>query len=184
MQPVEELELKTLLTRKDFEKLVAQFPGLSFVPQINIYYESRDSDHYAFRVRLRNGEKLFTLKHRASSKTMEYEKIFEGNLEDDEEIVNTLSEFNVTPPFKEIGQLITYRAVFDNGLAEMCFDINSYNDTIDYEIEYEVRKEHDHLTAFKELLLKAGIDFVPNKTSKYKRFMNSLNRSYFPGNKQ
>lgn len=174
MQAKEELELKTLLTRKQFENLKAEFEDLVFVPQVNIYYASKNSDHYAFRIRVRNGVHLFTLKQKLDGKTMEYEKEFEGDFEQDKEIMDTLLQFDEVPPFKKLGEMITYRAVHDSGLAEICFDINFYNDNVDYEIEYEVKQEHDHINTFKEILNKANIELVENKVSKYKRFLKTL----------
>ena len=50
----------------------------------------------------------------------------------------------------EISEIITE-------YAELCFDINSYNGITDYEIEYEVKKDHDYKKAFKAILKQAGI---------------------------
>ena len=168
-----ETELKMLLNREQFNKLVSLYQPLDFVKQVNTYYKNNNSRHYAFRIREKEGTLLFTLKNKTPEGTMEYEKEITGAPEDDEDVVKTVAKFGITPPYEVLGQLITYRAMYVNELAELCFDINLYNGILDYEIEYEVKKEHDHLKAFKKILKKAGIKYVANKESKYRRFANT-----------
>ena len=169
-----EIELKMLVDEDQFEELLSFYLPHDFIMQTNYYYESKNSSDYAFRVREKEGKKLFTLKKKVPEGHYEYEKYFEGRLEDDPEIVEVLKSFNETLPCKLLGSLTTYRYTVDTGLAELCFDINQYNDIQDYEIEYEVKKDHDYRTAFKEILAKAGIEFVENKVSKYRRFTSTM----------
>ena len=171
------MELKTLVSRPDFEKLAAHYQPLNFVRQVNTYFVTKDPSHYAFRIRERLGEKLFTLKQHRDGQVIEYEKAFTGNFFDDPEIRKTLSDFAVFPPYQILGSMVTDRAVYDTGLAELCFDINHYNGLIDFEIEYEVRSEHDDKKAFRKILKAAGIRYKSNPLSKYKRFVQSLNSS-------
>ena len=168
-----ETEIKVLLSREQFNRLASFYQPLTFVRQINTYYKNNNSDHYAFRIREKEGTLLFTLKNKTPEGVMEYEKIIEGEPEDDPDVVRTVSFFGIEPPYEKLGKLVTYRAMVISELAELCFDINIYNGRLDYEIEYEVKKEHDHLKAFKHILEKAGIEYVPNKDSKYKRFVKS-----------
>lgn len=174
MQPHEELELKTLLSAEDFSRLIALYPDSVFIPQHNLYFESRNSSHYAFRIRSSQGHKLFTLKHKVDGHTMEYEKEFSGDFRDDPEIMAMLATFNEYPPFNVMGELLTLRSMHVTSAAELCLDINFYNGITDYEVEYEVRAEHDHETAFRQILAAAGIEYVPNKLSKYKRCLQTL----------
>ena len=169
-----EIELKMLVSEDQFEELLSHYLPHDFIMQTNYYYASRNSDHYAFRVREKEGRKLFTLKKKTPDGVLEYEKYFEGKLEDDPEIVEVLNSFNEKLPAKLLGTLTTYRYTVDTGLAELCFDINQYNDIQDYEIEYEVKKDHDYLSVFKEILSQADIEYVPNKVSKYRRFTDTM----------
>jgi len=168
-----ELELKTIITQQQFEKLASFYQPLEFVEQHNYYYVTDDLSHYGFRVRVRNGEKLFTLKNYVNGTTYEYEKVFTGEIDDDPEIIDVLDQFHVQKPYTLFGELITERAVYDNGLAELCFDINHYNGLTDYELEYEVQQPHDHQKAFLEILAKADIEYIPSWASKYKRCLKT-----------
>ena len=164
-----ELELKTLVSKPDFEKLAAHYQPLNFVRQTNTYFVTDDPAHYAFRVRERCGESLFTLKQHVAGQVIEFEKAFTGNFFDDPEIRETLKSFGIRPPFQLLGVLVTERAVYENGLAELCFDINHYNGLTDYEIEYEVKKPHDHVRAFQDILAREGLRYEKSWGSKYTR---------------
>lgn len=176
MQGNIELELKTLITKEQFEKLTSFYQPLNFVKQHNHYYVTDNLNSYAFRVRTIGDKNVFTLKYYLNGDTHEYEKEFDGNFEDDPEILDLLNQFNVKPPYRMFGELITERAVVESEFAELCFDINSYNGLIDYELEYEVHKDHDHHAAFNEILKKADIEYVPSYASKYKRCLLTIKK--------
>ncbi|MBQ4254339.1 MAG: CYTH domain-containing protein [Erysipelotrichaceae bacterium] len=179
MQPEIEKELKMLVSEEQFKRLTDLYQPLEFIPQINTYYASDASArHYFFRVREKQGRKLFTLKEHKDGVLYEHEKYFEGNLEDDPEIVARLQQFGVSlEDCYPLGQLVTERAMVISREAELCFDINHYNGIIDFEIEYEVKAEHDEEKAFRKILKAAGIRYKANPLSKYKRFVQSLNSS-------
>lgn len=170
-----ELELKTIVTEEQFYKLASFYQPLEFIEQHNYYFVTGDISHYGFRVRTKGDEKLFTLKNHVDGVTYEYEKVFEGNLEDDPEIVEVLNKFNVKHPYTLFGELITQRAIYFDGLAELCFDINHYNGLTDYELEYEVKAPHDHQKTFLDILAKAGIKYQKSWGSKYKRCLKTKN---------
>ena len=171
-----ETELKMLLSERDFNKLVACYKPDCFIRQHNYYFVSDDVSHYAFRIRVKGDEQLFTLKEKVNGETVEHEKLFTGRMEDDPEIVRLLDQMNVQKPYAVFGELITYRAVMETDLAEICFDVNHYNGKTDYEIEYEIKQDHDYEAAFRAFLQKADIEFKPNKKSKYKRCLKSINK--------
>ena len=169
-----ELELKTIITKQQFDELCSFYQPLNFIRQHNYYYVTDDLSHYAFRIRVIGEEKLFTLKNYVDNKTWEYEKVFINNIEDDEEIMDVLNRFSIKPPFRLYGELITDRAMVVNEKAELCFDINSYNGITDYEIEYEVKKMHHYKKAFNDILAQADIKYIPSYASKYKRCLKTL----------
>lgn len=174
MKPKIEDELKMLLSYEQFRSLVNFYKPEAFNRQCNNYYASASADSYFFRIREINGTRLFTLKSYQDGRLYEYEKELQSDLYEDEDILQVLKKFNVPDDCHSIGKLVTYRSIINTGYAELCFDINIYNGTIDYEVEYEVQKEHDSKKAFSDILKAADIDFVENKVSKYKRFCQSL----------
>ena len=170
-----ETELKMLLNSDEVQRLIACYYGnIPFVPQINTYYKSNNSEHYAFRIRERNGEVLFTLKEKVNGETVEHEKILKTPLLQDQELLELLASFNEFPPFEVLGQLTTLRSDYVTADAVISLDINFYNGLCDYEIEYECTRDHDYKKAFKDFLKKADISYKANKESKYKRFINTL----------
>jgi len=173
MRIEEELELKTLVTKEEFDYITSLYPNLDFIEQVNTYYYSNNDNSYAFRIRKKEDKKIFTLKSHSNGKLIEYEKVLDCPFELDREILLMLASFGEYPPFKIIGKLTTKRAVVQLLEAELCFDINTYNNNIDYEIEYEVKKEHDYKQAFDSILSKANIQYVPSK-SKFSRLKNSI----------
>ncbi len=170
-----ENELKTIVTKEQFDQLLSFYPGLEFKDQHNYYYFTDDLSHYCFRIREMNDYNLFTIKQYVDGNTIETETKYQGNFKDNVEIIEELRKNRIYPPYMCYGDLLTKRAVYDNGLAELCFDINEYNGIVDYEIEYEEKQSHDILTAFKEILAQAGIEYVPSWASKYKRCLATLN---------
>ncbi|NLZ75060.1 MAG: CYTH domain-containing protein [Erysipelotrichia bacterium] len=167
-----EIEFKTLVSKEQFDKLSDLYRPLLFVKQHNYYYSSLNSEH-SFRIRIKDNQKIFALKETLGDKILEHEKTFTGQFYEDNEIEVVLNKLNILPPFNLVGELVTYRATIETALADLCFDINCYNDLIDYEIEYEIKKDHDGLCVFKEILSKAKIEYVQSYASKYKRCISS-----------
>ncbi|MDO4378394.1 MAG: CYTH domain-containing protein [Erysipelotrichia bacterium] len=174
MKDAIEKEYKVIVTKEEFYRLANFYKPLKFVKQTNYYYECKDSSHYGFRIREKENEKLFTLKEYAAGEVREYEKILTEPLEKDQEITSLLAQKNIFQPYKVFGELTTYRAVYFDGYGELCFDINFYNNTMDYEIEYEQIKEHQHFAEFFRILSQANIEYVPSFASKYKRCLISM----------
>ena len=148
-----ELEFKTLVSKEQFDKITELYHPLLFLKQHNYYYKSSTS-HQSFRIRVKDEKKIFTLKKRNADQILEYEKDFAGFFYDDIEIQNILNKFNLFPPFHLQGELITYRAIVEDDRAELCFDINCYNNLIDYEIEYEMKKTMTVYQCLKQYYLK------------------------------
>ncbi|HPW52935.1 MAG TPA: CYTH domain-containing protein [Erysipelotrichaceae bacterium] len=167
-----EIEFKTLVDKEQFDRIAHLYRPLLFLKQHNYYYNSPFSD-YSFRVRVKEEQKIFTLKQRLDDRILEHEKAFTGHFYEDAEIRNVLNRLNIFPPFSLEGELITYRATVENNLAELCLDINCYNSLIDYEIEYEMKKDHDGLKAFEEILSAVGIRYEPSYASKYYRCIST-----------
>ena len=71
-----ETELKMLLKSEDVRKLLAgSFKNIPFIHQLNTYYRSNNHTHYAFRIRQKNGESLFTLKEHRDGEVVEGRRV-------------------------------------------------------------------------------------------------------------
>lgn len=176
-----EKEYKVLVTKQQFEKLLSGYNNITFNEQVNTYYDTLKFDIRnmmgAMRIRKINNTFLFTLKIQEGKQLLEFEKEVEDSSVStlqQKEIVDLLSSYDIYGPFREITKLTTKRAIYHNGFAEICFDINSYNGKCDYEIEYEYKKEHDGLTLFQKFLNPIYITYKENCESKIKRAFDSL----------
>ncbi len=176
-----EKEYKVLLTKEQFDTLYDHLQPAVPIKQVNYYF---DTIHHqiqnkggALRIREKQGSYLFTLKIRKNDDTLyEFEKQLTGNdlqaLHDDE-IQTLLKKHGICEPLQLIGTLTTWRAICTTDHAEICLDKNLYNDTIDYEIEYEYLQEHDGLSHFQSILDVVHIRYLKNCTSKIARALHS-----------
>lgn len=180
-----EKEYKILVTKDQFELLSKQFNNLNFVTQINTYYDTIHMDirnkKGAMRIRERNGKYIFTLKMKYTNIDGHYEYEIEvpensTKVFDDPEIRKLLDSYDIRDDIVLLTNLKTKRAVVNTGNAEICFDINLYNNIVDYEIEYEYIQPHDGLTIFQELLSHVNLTYKKNCISKIQRALNSLNK--------
>lgn len=174
METNEELEYKILTDKETFYKLVRLYAPLKFEKQENYYYDNNNSKSYAFRIRKKDDQTIFTLKEKVDGKTIEHEKVVDENWENDEDISKLLIEKNINKPYKLLGKLTTYRAVYFDGFGELCFDINCYCNKVDYEIEYEEKVKHDHLKEFIKIIDQVGLKYEKQAKSKYQRFIKEL----------
>lgn len=175
-----EKEYKILVTKEQFNTLYKHFNQPLFYSQTNVYYDTCNYDirnaKGAMRIRDINKDHIFTLKMHSSKGLLEYEKNLPSNsIEcfEDEEISSLLNQYHIQGPFHEIGNLKTERAIYYTEYAELCFDINTYNGIVDYEIEYEYKKDHDGLTVFQNILSIVNIVYTSNCISKIQRALNS-----------
>lgn len=171
-----EKELKILVTQEQFEKLRKRYEPLTFQKQVNQYYDTVDhairKKNGAMRIRTKNHEHIFTLKLYINNELHEFEcNVQENSLAalQKPEIQSLLQEYDIKMPVLKIGILTTYRAVFENEDAELCFDENFYNNQCDYEIEYEYKREHDGLLKFNQILSKVNLHYETNCKAKIAR---------------
>lgn len=174
-----EKELKVLVDKKQFTLLCKQYEPLTFIKQINQYYDTNDDaikkKKGAMRIRTKQGKHIFTLKIQEGKNLLEFEcEVKENSLKalNNKEIISLLESYQIRPPFKQTVSLTTHRAVLESEDAQLCFDENFYNQQTDYEIEYEYKKEHDGVKVFNEILSKVNVTYVKNCSSKITRAMN------------
>lgn len=176
-----EKEYKVLLNQEQFMTLSALYPDLSFRKQVNTYYDTADmkirSIRGAMRIRKIDDYYIFTLKLFKGDDLFEYECEVKENspavfLQD--EIRELLDQHELHGPFHELTTLTTYRGMVCTPDAEICFDKSYYNNQMDYEIEYEYKREHDGLRVFQQILDHVSINYEKNCTSKIRRAIDSI----------
>ena len=170
-----EIEYKCLVTKEEYFHLLSLYQKhYQRIWQKNIYYldDNKQLEKLKAVLRLRKtvNENLLTLKI-PQDKLIEMEK---SNADlNDLEFLAILASYNIYPPFKENGYSITYRRLIDLKKAQLCLDESHFLNSIDYEIEYELKYEHDGLEDFRKILATAKINYFPNTISKYQRALNS-----------
>lgn len=171
-----EKELKILVSKEQFYTLKESYEPLPFKTQINVYFDNEnrtiEKKHGAMRIRTKNNKHIFTLKMHSEEGLREHECFVEQNdisSLNKKEIVDLLNSYEISGPFVSTAILKTDRAVYENEYAELCFDINYYDDCIDYEIEYEYKKEHDGIKVFNDILEKVNLIYTSNCKSKIQR---------------
>lgn len=176
-----ELEYKVLLNENQFEKLTSIYPDLKFKKQVNTYYDTNDmqirSKKGAMRIREIDDTCIFTLKMHKENDLLEYEcKVLENSTKalSSVEITTLLNKYELNGPFHMLTSLTTYRAMTITEYAEICIDKNYYGNKLDYEIEYEYKKDHDGLKEFQSILDFIGVTYTQNCDSKIKRALDHL----------
>lgn len=175
-----EIEYKQLVSEEQFNQLSNQYPNKKFIRQTNTYYDTSQFDlrnqGCALRIREKENKFLITLKTPAVHGHHEFECFVEKNdpsMFKLDEIKSILTQLNITSSLIEIGTCTTYRAVVKTDKAELCFDINEYNNIRDYEIEYEQTCDHDGKSEFNKILKSIGLVYEKNCASKIKRTLDS-----------
>ena len=140
-------------------------------PKACIYYCDKNKivlkNHATLRQRFINDSCYLTLKIIVDNDLLEYEKL--GKNLSDKEFLQILNKHGIQPPFMKIGEMVTIRRQIELPTALLCLDENHYNNSVDYEIEYELTSEIDTFDLFIDILEKADIIYQPNLISKYQR---------------
>jgi len=182
-----EVEVKTLLSKENYNKIINyfNFDLETQIKQTNYYFDTSDllfqRSRIAFRVRhLHNNntyEMTAKLRQRDGSsielnQDISYFEFFNllttGKIPDG--LVNEkLSLFLKLTRLNHIASLTTYRyeVKYDDGL--LAIDENHYANIIDYELECEGESMAQCATIIKNLLNSMDIDFIENKMGKRAR---------------
>lgn len=176
MKPHIEKEFKLLLTKDQFKTITTKLKDKLIIhDQTNIYFDTIDNQlsnkKIALRIRYLNNKKIITLKYYENNDLMEIETAtnFDNPL-DDTNIKTILTKFNITQNVVPILKIHTTRYIQNTEYAEICVDENTYNDKIiDFELEYEVKKQHDDFTTFLSLIQNLNLVYEKNAPSKLVR---------------
>lgn len=172
-----EVEYKILVSKEQFENLFNILKLTpNFIEQVNTYFDTESFDlsnqKIALRVRKKNNQFIVTLKTPHDSHSVnEFEWIVDSvaDFTNDPILLEKLEELGLTNKVYPTFSLRTLRHTEILEQAELCFDINEYGSTIDYEIEYEQTSTHDGLLVFQELLHKINLTYTTNCKSKITR---------------
>lgn len=176
-----ERELKILLNKNQFNKLLNSYDFHNKIIQTNTYYDSPEnivkSMDGAVRIRTINDKRfIFTLKKRIDPITLiELEKEIESDdLKQlkDPEVLKWLKEYHI--PLEKLEPITTFttiRHIIKTKDAEICLDENKFGNKIDYEAEYEYKIDHDGRKEFNTFLHTIGLEYKKNCSSKLSRAM-------------
>lgn len=173
-----ERELKILVSKDIYEKIVKSYDFTIPQKQINTYYDTQDHAlkqlHGACRIRTIGTAHIFTLKVKKDEIThLEFEKIISVDCIDqitDPEIHAWLKRYQIRiKDLYEIASFSTVRQTCDLASAQLCADKTIYDTHIDYEIEYEYTKEHNGTIVFNQILAPYDLTYIKNCPSKIAR---------------
>ena len=176
-----ETELKTIVTKDQYDIINAIFNWDDEKTQINSYYISPDNilkkHGITFRVRTINGEHILQIKkHSGRNGALQVSEETEFPIESIPDEFSAEEVFNYTgikAPVSLIGNLKTVRSsVFFADGVEVCLDKSEYLGTTDYEIEIEYTSPIPQ--ELLDILYNEGVTFDKPCTGKFSRFMNRL----------
>ncbi|MGO4889366.1 CYTH domain-containing protein [Anaerobacillus sp. MEB173] len=174
-----EIEFKNIVTKEEFDKLLAHFliNDTDFKTQQNHYFDtlnfSLKQHRAALRIREKNGKATLTLKephhvgllesHQSLSKEEVQKALNEGGIPNGDIASHIINSFKIHPnEFTYLGTLTTSRAEISYKSGTLVFDYSTYLDTEDYEIEYEGSDETIAKETFLNLL---NQQHIPIRTS-------------------
>ncbi len=168
-----EIEYKTLLTKSEYNRLLAEFSDVSPILQTNHYIDTPNLDmkNHRFSLRIRTFENIaeLTLKIPQDIGNQEYNQVLDiqtaRQLLDDFQlpaghIFNMISATDV--PLEKLaiwGSLTTKRYEKETSIGLMALDENQYAGQTDYELEVEVSNAHEGKILFDAYLKKKAIQF-------------------------
>lgn len=182
-----EIEYKTLLTKDEFNRLLAKMSHINPVTQTNYYIDTPNFDLKGNKMSLR----IRTLADKAEMTLKVPEQI--GNREHNihltvEEAKSLIKNFSLKlSPIKDIidtldidqkqlacfGHLTTVRRETDTAIGKMALDYNQYANIKDYELELEVEEAEKGEVDFNQFLKENQLSFKFAK-SKVARFSKTL----------
>lgn len=174
-----EIEFKTKISKEEYEKLIELYNLKDKVfTQTNYYFDTPSHSLINQGIVLRIREKAHNIKltsktpqetgllerHIVLEKTEAYKMIENGF---DASIIE-INEF-----VKNIATLKTYRAKMNYKSGILFFDMNTYYDEIDFEIEFESNNEELGLIEFNEFLNEHNITFVKMSSKSARAYKKS-----------
>lgn len=188
-----EIEFKNMLTKDEFEQLIAHFHlnDEQFHLQHNHYFDTANkalrTARSGLRIRQLNGRNELTLKEPAkgialteTTDLLTNDQVHEVLVNQSDipavEVLERLNDLHVSiSDLQKIGTLSTTRAEINYRNGLLVFDHSQYADKEDYELEYEVHNEQEGRVIFMELLEELNIPVRP-APKKLARFMQAIQK--------
>lgn len=183
-----EIEVKTLITKEEYERLLEFFKDekREAVNQTNYYIDTKNSDlkkhEVSLRIRRLNGF-VMTLKTPLSEGLLEKSQLisaqeFNAFIKNNVFPTGTISEFierlYIEPSsLTTLAELRTSRVNIPYNGYLLAVDKNEYADQVDYELEMEGSSLEKARFFLEEVCEKVDIKFVENKVSKQKRALTA-----------
>ncbi|MDD5884470.1 MAG: CYTH domain-containing protein [Erysipelotrichaceae bacterium] len=180
-----EIEAKALVSKSDYEKLVAKYKDYGAYEQTNYYIDSPDNilqrEKLALRIRKRDNHYEMTLKVPLSQGLLEknctwneatFVSFRDQGIFPDGDIKKMLLMLDIDPASLKIKTSLTTERIdvpYEGG--KLSIDQNHYSGQTDYEIELEYNNEKDAEAHLEALFQANHIPFVLNKKSKVARAM-------------
>lgn len=170
-----ETEFKNLLTKDEYEMLIAHFnlTDTNPVKQTNVYYDSEDwqlrqlgmglrirlyeaSGEQTLKTPIREHEMLETTDHLEHDEAQAL--IASGQLKTDGHVAFKLAEDGIDiNQLKQVGQLSTVRYEIPTQTGTYFLDASYYQDQNDYELEFETLDAEKGLREFEQFLTENAI---------------------------
>ena len=185
-----EIEMKTLLSKAEYQRLQYQFSEITPITQINYYLDTPDfylrQHKIAMRIRTFENSAELTIKIPQKVGNMEYNQALTL-----EEAKNCLDECKLpegmileeltsrglsTSGWVVLGCLTTVRYEKETAIGLMALDQSHYFDVVDYELELEVENGDQGSLDFKEFLQANDIEYK-KAPSKLVRFIENMKNS-------
>ena len=182
-----EIEMKTLLSEEEYDRLLDQFSEVTPITQKNYYLDTPDfylrQHQIAMRIRTFENSAELTIKIPQKVGNMEYNQALTL-----EESKNCLDECKLpegmileeltsrglsTSCWVVLGCLMTVRYEKETSIGLMALDQSSYFDVVDYELELEVENGDQGSLDFQEFLQVNEIQYK-KAPSKLVRFIENM----------
>ncbi len=185
-----EIEMKTLLSKEEYQRLQGNFSEITPITQKNYYLDTPDfylrQHKIAMRIRTFDTSAELTIKIPQEVGNMEYNQAL--TLEEAKKcleecklphgmILKELSNRGVSPSgWVVLGCLTTVRYEKETSIGLMALDQSSYFDVVDYELELEVENGDQGSLDFQEFLQANDIEYK-KAPSKLVRFIENMKKS-------
>lgn len=173
-----EKEYKSELSLNEYNSLLNYFTDTNTIIQTNYYFDTPNFDlrkkGFMARIRVINNEYTFTLKTPKINFASEEHNQIVPALIIDENVKKVLNKFNLDNNLIIVASATTKRTIHKDNYGEWCLDKTNFsNNTIDYELEYELfDSEIDRFDDYIQFLKKFNIEYKPIK-SKVARALNT-----------
>lgn len=183
-----EIEYKAMLTKEQFNNVLAHFPfPKQPIQQTNHYFETTNfalkAANAALRIREINNQYVITLKQKMTNHVLEthdtidttiFHDWINGRITFATETGKSLAAIGIQPlDLQYVGALTTRRYTFTKDAVTYCLDESEYANITDYELEIEESSFGRAKDIFHEIINQFAIDNVESVT-KIARFSQAI----------